>query len=514
VCLIHRTWPGKVIGDRLRLSASDVANFLACQHLTRLDLLRARRVLDPPYAFDVGFQDLVARGEAHERTALDQFLVQGREIVEIGFGPEADAAHATLEAIRVADLHVYHYNRYEPISVAHLTELHETRQAAAGRFATREDEVNDLFRLGVFVDLYRVVQQGIHAGVEGYSMKRLEPLCGYSRQVDLQEATRNLIAFETALEEATAQGADEPRRMVAGYNEDDCRATLALCDWLEERRTELAGRLDRDLPRPAVAEDAHAADNPDVARIKAALMAGVPAGRADPEAVGEGTAGRSDRLASARGQTGLVAVLLRPHAEPGRPDRRAGCAGRPDRWCCHRASEEVSRAAFLLPAAGTWVLPGRLHVRFRHQSVLVSFWAVDDEHGTIDLKIGNSYSGPLPAALVEGGPIGTRTQVQRLRDLGDRAARDGLNDQDAATALLMRLRPADGSLPVGCCAATVKQRPTQRSGLSPRYAIPICPPGTAWDREDIHPQPSRSWSAPAKGLLSALLPPRMRSSTT
>jgi len=84
---------------------------------------------------------------------------------------------------------VYHYNHYEPTAVDHLTELHETRQEAVGRlmgrFATREDEVDDLFRLGVFVDLYRVVRQGIRAGVESYSIKKLEPLCGYARRVDL-----------------------------------------------------------------------------------------------------------------------------------------------------------------------------------------------------------------------------------------------------------------------------------------------------------------------------------------
>ena len=44
-----------------------------------------------------------------------------------------------------------------------------------GRFGTREDEVDDLFRLGVFTDLYRVVRQGVRAGVENYSIKRLEP---------------------------------------------------------------------------------------------------------------------------------------------------------------------------------------------------------------------------------------------------------------------------------------------------------------------------------------------------
>src|SRR5207248_2237570 len=88
-------------------------------------------------------------------------------------------------------LHVYHYNHYEPTSVEQLTALHETREEAVGRlmgrFATHEDEVDDLFRLGVFVDLYRVVRQGIRAGVESYSIKALEPLIGYQRRVAVQD---------------------------------------------------------------------------------------------------------------------------------------------------------------------------------------------------------------------------------------------------------------------------------------------------------------------------------------
>src|SRR5690242_19078830 len=154
-------------------------------------------------------------------------------------------------------LHVYHYNHYEPTSVDHLTELHGTRQEAVGRltgrFATREDEVDDLFRLGVFTDLYRVVRQGVRAGVESYSIKRLEPLCGYRRRVDLAEATASLIALEAALEAGTAAGDGERRRVVARYNEDDCRATLALRDWLEERRAEAAGGLGQGLPRAVFA---------------------------------------------------------------------------------------------------------------------------------------------------------------------------------------------------------------------------------------------------------------------
>ena len=76
--------------------------------------------------------------------------------------------------------------------------------ALMGRFAAREDEVDDLFRLGVFTDLYRVVRKGVRAGVENYSIKRLEPLCGYCRRVDLAEATASLIALEAALEDGTA----------------------------------------------------------------------------------------------------------------------------------------------------------------------------------------------------------------------------------------------------------------------------------------------------------------------
>ena len=105
-----------------------------------------------------------------------------------------------------------------------------------GRFATHEDEVDDLFRLGVFVDLYRVVRQGLHAGVESYSIKRLEKLIGFERNIDLEDATENLIAFESALDEGEAAEDLETPKVVAGYNEDDCRATLALRDWLEARR--------------------------------------------------------------------------------------------------------------------------------------------------------------------------------------------------------------------------------------------------------------------------------------
>jgi hypothetical protein len=55
----------------VRLVASDVANFLACQRLTQLDLLRARGELRPPEKYDVGFDELVRRGKVHELSVLE-----------------------------------------------------------------------------------------------------------------------------------------------------------------------------------------------------------------------------------------------------------------------------------------------------------------------------------------------------------------------------------------------------------------------------------------------------------
>src|SRR6202041_3120218 len=69
----------KVVEDRVRGAASDLANFLACQELTQLDLRAARRVLRPPHPRDLGFEDLVRRGEEHERAGVKEFGGAGGE---------------------------------------------------------------------------------------------------------------------------------------------------------------------------------------------------------------------------------------------------------------------------------------------------------------------------------------------------------------------------------------------------------------------------------------------------
>ena len=64
---------------------------------------------------------------------------------------------------------------------------------------------------------------------------------------------------------------------MAGYNEDDCRATLALRDWLEERRLSWPNGWARACRARSSPRKPDAAEDPEVTRIRAALLAGVPA---------------------------------------------------------------------------------------------------------------------------------------------------------------------------------------------------------------------------------------------
>ena len=115
--------------------------------------------------------------------------------------------------------HIYHYADYERAALVRL----------AGRHATREEQVNDLLREGALVDLYRVVRQGVLAGTESYSIKKLEPLYGFARGGAVTNAEDSIVEYERWLDEGR-----DPQVLdgIAAYNRLDCESTLALRDWL------------------------------------------------------------------------------------------------------------------------------------------------------------------------------------------------------------------------------------------------------------------------------------------
>jgi uncharacterized protein len=344
-------------------------------------------------------------------------------------------------------LHVYHYNHYEPTTVEQLTALHQTREEALGRlmgrFATREDEVDDLFRLGVFVDLYRVVRQAMRIGVESYSLKKLEALVGYVRRVELGDATRHLVEFESALDEGDAAGDNEARTVIAGYNEDDCRSTLALRDWLEARRADLSPKLGFAAPRPEVEEPAHASEDPEITRLRSELLSGIP------DDVLERTDEQSAKV--------LLADLLDWHRREAKPA-----------WWRFFRAKTLTSAELVKERDALGELSGGEAVAQVKKSVVRRFtfppqehcfdvgesacdpatgkmwsvWSLDEERGVIEIKIGEQNAEPFPTDLIECGPIPTDALRARLRDLGGRVVSEGLDGADAAGALLLRRRPA------------------------------------------------------------------------
>lgn len=170
--------------------------------------------------------------------------------------------------------HIYHYAPYEPSAF----------QRLMGRYATRENEIDALLRGERFVDLYRVVQQGLIAGVDRYSIKNLEDCYGFVRAVDLRVAGVNRRRLEVSLESCGVGILQEIRDSVEGYNRDDCVSTLRLREWLESLRTELIAS-GTAVPRPTIKDAAPSEKVHEralrVAELRARLLENMPESRAE-----------------------------------------------------------------------------------------------------------------------------------------------------------------------------------------------------------------------------------------
>jgi uncharacterized protein len=162
---------------------------------------------------------------------------------------------------RHPDMHVYHYGAYEPTALKQLM----------GVYATREDAVDDLLRREVFVDLHGVVRQGLRAGVSSYSLKDVEALPAFRREADVTSGTRAVLAYEQWMHTRAEDRLGE----IAAYNEEDCRATLSLRDWLLERRPPGTSWATLPQPRP-VDDDRQKTDRAREALRQALLTGGHP----------------------------------------------------------------------------------------------------------------------------------------------------------------------------------------------------------------------------------------------
>src|SRR5262245_37094340 len=92
----------KLLKGHLRYSATDLASFLACRHLTRLDLAAEHGLVEKPRKQDLGTEALVSRGEQHEDRVLAELRAQGRKIEDLSEAPEGFEARsrATEDSLR------------------------------------------------------------------------------------------------------------------------------------------------------------------------------------------------------------------------------------------------------------------------------------------------------------------------------------------------------------------------------------------------------------------------------
>ncbi|TEA03585.1 TM0106 family RecB-like putative nuclease [Mycobacteroides salmoniphilum] len=133
---------------------------------------------------------------------------------------------------RYPGMHVYHYAAYEKTALLRL----------AGRYGVGEEQIDELLRDNVLVDLYPVVRKSIRSGSSGYGLKALEPLFIESgkRSGDVTTAVDSINEYARycALRDSADPAAQEVLDSIAEYNRYDCASTRKLRDWLLVRAFE------------------------------------------------------------------------------------------------------------------------------------------------------------------------------------------------------------------------------------------------------------------------------------
>ena len=128
------------------------------------------------------------------------------------------------------EMHIYHYAAYEVTAMKKLM----------GQHLTREYEVDELLRNGVFIDLYQVVREGLIVGEPSYSIKKLEGLYDFKRQGDVKNAGDSVVQFANWLEmqDGNDWKTSVTLKEIRDYNEEDCVSTLLLTQWLRKVQKE------------------------------------------------------------------------------------------------------------------------------------------------------------------------------------------------------------------------------------------------------------------------------------
>lgn len=327
---------------------------------------------------------------------------------------------------RYPQARVYHYAPYETVALKRL----------AMRYATMEAELDQMLRDLRFVDLYRVVRQGLQASSEGYSLKDLEKIYWGGRAGAVTNAGDSIVEYERWRETGDQSILDA----ICHYNEDDVRSTARMRDWLESLRPAgtPCGTSGTDEPGRIVDED------------KAAVREAFEARRRD----------LADRIrASCVGDTrvrDLLAELLWFHQRSQKPAWWA-VFERQD-WATDELVEDAESLGDLTLVRQTadkrsWLATYRFPPQDTRLKVggtpkiaetLEGAGAVvelEPENGHIVLRRGTPKGDfPDKCSLTPGAPIDQRRLVDGVMGLVERLCADPASDQ-ALVDMLMRRPP-------------------------------------------------------------------------
>jgi predicted RecB family nuclease len=186
--------------------------------------------LTAPQGKQYAFKDWWAHNQDQEKLAFEGFI---------------DWAYVRWQADR--NMHIYHYASYEITAIKKLS----------NRYDSRVDLVTELLEAKVFIDLFRLVQNGLLIGVPNYSIKSVEHLYRANRTTEVANGGDSVVFYEDWRESGGAEDwqtklegyqawRTKPEqfnwknwpalREIRDYNIDDCESTLELVGWLREQQ--------------------------------------------------------------------------------------------------------------------------------------------------------------------------------------------------------------------------------------------------------------------------------------
>jgi len=337
------------------------------------------------------------------------------------------------------DLHIYHYGAYEAAALKRLM----------GRYATREDELDRILRGLLMIDLLSVVRHAIRAGVESYSIKRLEPLYGFGRQTDLPDANLALTRLQTALELGDLDEiTPKEREIVASYNRDDCVSTRHLHLWLERLRADAiaaGAAIDRPVPGDGSPSEKVAAWLARITPLVEALTLDVPVDT-------------SDRTPAEHGRW-LLAHMLDFHRREEKAnwweffrlrdldaeelvDEKAGLSGLTLQATVGGTAKcPIHRYSF--PPQETDLRPGKKLKKVGGDN-LGSVEAISVDNRTVDIKKTGACADVHPPAVFVHDHVGSEPMMEALVRLAEHVVANGIEGEgphQAARELLLRVPP-------------------------------------------------------------------------